>query len=66
MKVNLLFLLCFALYLRAIFQVQAPERLIFGRAIQQRVFHVTPLGGLYLNGTFTWKGLFLEFYGTSF
>ena len=32
LKVNLLFLLCFALYLRAIFQVQAPGGLIFGGA----------------------------------
>ena len=38
------FLLCFILYLRAIFQVLAPGRLIFG-------------------GTYTWRGLFSEFYG---
>ena len=31
--INLPFLLCFPLYLRAIFQVQAPGRLIFGGAI---------------------------------
>ena len=30
---NLPFLLCFTLYLRAIFQVQAPGGLIFGEAI---------------------------------
>ena len=30
---NLPFLLCFPLYLRASFQVQAPEGLIFGGAI---------------------------------
>ena len=33
MEVNLAFLLCFTLYLRAIFQVQAPWGLIFGGAI---------------------------------
>ena len=44
---NLLFLLCFTLYLRTIFQVQAPGGLIFG-------------------GAYTWRGLFLEFYGIFF
>ena len=41
-----------ALYLRPIFQVQAPARgrLIFGGAISRRVFCVTGLGGLYLEG----------------
>ena len=33
LEVNLPFLLCFTLYLRAIFQVQAPGGLIFGGAI---------------------------------
>ena len=33
LEVNLPFLLCFTLYLRAIFKVQAPGGLIFGRAI---------------------------------
>ena len=33
LEVNLPFFLCFTLYLRAIFQVQAPGRLIFGGAI---------------------------------
>ena len=33
LEVNLPFLLCFTLYLRAVFQVQAPEGLIFGGAI---------------------------------
>ena len=48
--VNLSSLLCFTLYLRAIFQVQAPGGLIFGGAIQRTVFCVTGLGGLYLEG----------------
>ena len=47
---NLLFLLCFSLYLRAIFQVQAPGELIFGGAISRRVFCVTSLGGLCMEG----------------
>ena len=50
MEVNLPFLLCFTLYLRAIIQVQAPGGLIFGAAIKRRVFCVTGLGGLYLEG----------------
>ena len=53
---NLPFLLCFTLYLRAIFQVQAPGQapggLIFGGggAILQRVFCVTSLWDLYMEG----------------
>ena len=50
LEVNLLFLLCFILYFRAIFQVKAPGGLIFGGAILRRVFCVTSLGGLYLEG----------------
>ena len=50
MEVNLPFLLCFSLYLRAIFQVQAPGGLIFGGAIERTVFCFTSLGGLYLEG----------------
>ena len=45
------------------FQVQVPGGLIFGGAIKQRVFWVKSLGGLYLEGANTWRGLFLEFYG---
>ena len=37
-------------YLRAIFQVQAPGGLIFGGTIKRRVFCITSLGGLYLEG----------------
>ena len=50
LEVNLSFLLCFTLYLRAIFQVQAPRGLTLGGAIKRRVFCVTGLGGLYLDG----------------
>ena len=50
MEENLPFLLCFTLYLRAIFQSPAPGGLIFGGAIQRKVFNVIGLGGLYLKG----------------
>ena len=43
-------LICYTLYLRAIFPVQAPGGLIFGGAIQQKAFCVTGLEGLYLEG----------------
>ena len=46
LEVNLPFLLYFSLY----FQVQAAGGLIFGGTIQRRVFCVTGLGGLYLEG----------------
>ena len=36
--------------MRAVFQFQAPRRLIFGGAIYQRVFYVTGLRGLYMEG----------------
>ena len=52
MEVNLPFLLCFTLYLRAIFQVQAPGGLIFEGAISRRVSGVTGLGGLIFGGAY--------------
>ena len=36
--------------MRAIFQVQAPGGLIFGGVIERKVFRVTGLGGLFLEG----------------
>ena len=57
MEVNLPFLLCFTLYLTAIFQVQAPGGLIFGGAIKWMIF-VLPAWGAYI-----WRGLFSAFYG---
>jgi len=57
MEVHLLFLLCFTLYLRAIFQVQAPGGLIFGEAIFGGFFALPVLGA------YIWRGLFSEFYG---
>ena len=38
------------MYLRAIFQVQTPEGLIFGRGDLTEGFYVTGLEGLYLEG----------------
>ena len=46
-SMNLPFLLCFTLYLRAIFQVQAPGGLIFG-------------GAIYLEERYIWRGLYTE------
>ena len=49
---NLPFLLCFTLYLRAIFQVQAPKG-----------FLRYEFGGRIFRGAYTWRGLLSEFYG---
>ena len=57
LEVNLLFLLRFTLYLRAIFRVQAPGSLYLeGRF--NKGFFTLPVWGAY-----TWRGLFLQFYG---
>ena len=42
--------LCFNLHLRAISKYKPPGGLTFGGAIQRRVFCVTSLGGLYMEG----------------
>ena len=50
------------MYLRAIFQVQAPGGLIF--AYLTEGFLLSQFGGLILNiGAYTWRALFSEFYG---
>ena len=59
LEVSLPFLLCFTLYLGAIFQVQAPE----GRGDLMEVFLRWRLGGPIFGGAYTWRGLFSEFYG---
>ena len=46
----MLFLLCFTLYLRAIFQVQAPGGLYLEGRFNAGFFCGTSLGGLYLEG----------------
>ena len=43
------------------FQVQALGRLIFGGAIERRVFCVTGLGGLYLEGLIHGRAYFRNF-----
>ena len=48
--INLPFLLCFTLYLRAIFQVQTPGGLYLEGRFNGGFFCVTSLGGLYLEG----------------
>ena len=47
---NLQLFLCFTLYLRALFSCTRPRGLIFGEAIKWRVFCVTGLRGLYVEG----------------
>ena len=67
MEVNLPFLHCFTLYLRVIFQVQAPRGLIliFWRGDLTEDFLRYPFGALIFGGACTWRGLFSEFYGIS-
>ena len=50
LEVNLLFFLCFTLYLRAIFQVQTAGGLYLEGRFNRGFFCVTSLGGLYLEG----------------
>ena len=59
-QVNLPFLLCSTLYLRAIFQVQAPGGLYLEGRFNGGFF------ALRVWGAFIWRGLFLEFYGIPF
>ena len=65
MEVNLPFLLCFTLYLRAIFQGQVPRGLYLevGGGDLTEGFLRYRFGGLVFGGAYTWRGLFLEFYG---
>ena len=66
MEVNLPFLVCFTLSLRAIFQVQAPGGLYLeGRC--NGGFFALPVWGTYIwRGSSAWRGLFSEFYGIFF
>ena len=53
---------CFTVYLRVIFQVQAPWGLYLeGRFIKG--FLRYRIVGLIFGEAYTWRGLFLEFYG---
>ena len=60
---NLQFLLCFTLYLRAIFKYKPPRGgggAIFGGAIEQKVFCVMSLGA------YNWRGLYMYVEGLIF
>ena len=57
LEVNLPFLLCFTLYLGAIFQVQAPGGLYLEGRFNRGFFRLPVLGA------YIWRGLFSEFYG---
>ena len=67
MEGDLPFLLCFALYLRAISEYKPPGGLIFGGPIKRRVFCVTSFffflggGGLYLEGLIHGRAYFRNF-----
>ena len=63
MEVNLPFLLCFTLYLRAIFQVQAPGDLSLEVRFNGGFFGLLVWGGLTFGEAYTSRGLFSEFYG---
>ena len=54
MEVNLPFLLCFTLYLRAIFQVQAPGGLYLEGRVNGGFF------ALLVWGAYIWRGLYME------
>ena len=62
LEVNLPFLLCFTLHLRAFFQVQASGAYIW-RGDLTEGFSRYRIGGLIFGGAYTWRGLFSEFYG---
>ena len=63
LEVNLPFLLCFSLYLRAIFQVQAPRGLYLKGRFNGGFFAL-PVKGAYIWTGLYMGGLFSEFYGT--
>ena len=65
MEVNFPLLLCFTLYLRAIFHVQAPGGAYIWRGDLTEGFSRYRFGGLILGGAYTWRGLFSGFYGNS-
>ena len=64
LEVNLPFLLCFTLYLRAIFQLQAPKGLYLEGRFNGGFFTL-PVWGAYNGGAYTRRGLFSEFYSIS-
>ena len=63
---NLPFLLCFTLYLRAISKYKPLRRAYIWRGDLMEGFLRFEFGGLLFGGAYKWRGLFSEFYGTSF
>ena len=55
LEVNLSFLLCFTLYLRAIFQVQAPGGIYLEGRFNGGFFGDTGLGGVIFGGAYFWN-----------
>ena len=53
---------CFTLYLRAIFQVQAPGGLYLEGRFNGGFFALPVWGAYIYGGAYTWRGLFSEFY----
>ena len=64
LEVNLPFLLCFTLYLRAISKYKPPGAYIW-RGDLTEGFLRYEFGGLIFGGAYTRRGLFSEFYGKS-
>ena len=62
MEGNLPFLLCFTLYLRAISKYKPPGVLYLEGRFNGGFF-VLLVWGAYFEGAYTWRDLFLEFYG---
>ena len=60
---NLPFLLCFTLYLRAIFNSTIPRGAYIWRGDLTEGFLRYRFGGLIFGGAYKWRGLFSEFYG---
>ena len=58
-------MLCFTLYLRAIFQVQALGGAYIWRGDLTEGFLRYRFGGLVFEGAYKWRDLFSEFYGMS-
>ena len=63
LEVNVPFLLCFTLYLRAIFQVQAPPPGRGGDLTEDFVRYRSR--GLIFGGDYAWRAFFSEFYSRS-
>ena len=57
-------LLCFTLYSSANSKYKSLEGLIFGVGDLTQGFLCYSFGGLIFGGAYTWRGLYLKFYGT--